>query len=131
MVLLVASPAHAALSNDGTATVEYSGNFAQSFVYQQSDPAVWQESMHVHWDEKATYQLSGRAEHNPTVKLVNETLTLGGGQSDTYAPPNASNSCSATFSKRPGAPNDDLRGVQPQASAAEGSRPAANQRRLR
>jgi hypothetical protein len=104
MLLLGASSARAALSNDGTVTVEYSGNFTQSFIDQPSDPAVGQGSMHFHWDEKATFALSGRSENSPTAKLVTASLTVGGGSSHTYAPPNARYSCSGTFSLRPRAP---------------------------
>ena len=103
-VLWAASPARAALSHDGSVTVEYSGTFAQSFVYQRANPAVWQGSMQFKWDEKATFALSGRAQGTPTATLVSASLTIGGGESNTYAPPNAGHTCSAKFSLRPGAP---------------------------
>ena len=99
------SPANAALSHDGTISVEYSGKYSQAFVYQQSNPAVWQGALQFSFDEKATYALSGNAEGKPTATLLTSSLTLGGGESNTYAPPNSSRTCQTTFSKRANAPD--------------------------
>ncbi|MGZ4185666.1 MAG: hypothetical protein ACXVFA_10040 [Solirubrobacteraceae bacterium] len=106
--LLTALPAQAAAAKGapltgGSVTVEYSGKWAQSFVYQPSNPSVWQGSFSFNWDETATFDLPGKDQaENP--KLVKATLTVGGNHSETFAPPNSSQSCSATFSLRKGGP---------------------------
>lgn len=103
--LVGAAPARAALSNDGTATVEYSGKLAQAYVAQQSDPALQQGKVTFTWDETATFALSGRAEHAETGRLVSWKLTVSGGYQQTFAPPNQGLDCTSTFSLRPGARN--------------------------
>jgi hypothetical protein len=100
-----ATSASAALSNDGRVTIEYSGKLAQSYVADPSNPALQQGQVTFTWDETATFALSGRAEHNETSRLVSWSLTVSGGHTETLAPPNQAVSCSATFSRRPGAPN--------------------------
>jgi hypothetical protein len=100
-----ATCASAALSNDGRVTVEYSGKLAQSYVADASNPALQQGKVTFTWDETATFALSGRAEDNETSRLVSWSLTVSGGHTETLAPPNQAASCSATFSRRPGAPN--------------------------
>jgi hypothetical protein len=67
-----------ALSIDGTATVDYSGHLTQTFVYQPTDPSVWQGTLDMTWDEKETFSLSGRAQKNPTVKVLSRSLTISG-----------------------------------------------------
>lgn len=95
----------AALSNDGTVSIEYSGKYSQSFVYQPSNPAVWQGAMQFSFDEKATYELAGNAQGRPKATLVSRSLTLSGGESNTFAPPNSALTCRATYSARAGAPD--------------------------
>ena len=85
-------------------TIEYSGKWAQSFVYQPSNPSVWQGSFNFNWDETATFDLPGKDQDEGSPKLVKSTLTVGGSHSETLAPPNSSQSCSATFSLRKGGP---------------------------
>jgi hypothetical protein len=45
--LLVWTGSAMALSYDGTVSVEYSGTRDQSFVYQPTNPAVWQGTLHL------------------------------------------------------------------------------------
>ena len=104
----LAAPAHAASAKappltGGSVTIEYSGKWAQSFVYQPSNPSVWQGSFNFNWDETATFDLPGK-DQDANPKLVKATLTVGGSHSETLAPPNSSQSCSATFSLRKGGP---------------------------
>ena len=103
--LAAAVPAQAALSNDGTVTVEYSGKLAQAYVGNVSDPAYGQGHVTFTWDETATFALSGRAEHNETSRLLTWKLTVSGGYGFIAPPPNAGEDCSSTFSLRPGATN--------------------------
>jgi hypothetical protein len=103
--LVGATSATAALSNDGRVTVEYSGKLAQTYVANPSNPALQQGHLTFTWDETAIFALSGRAEHNETSRLVSWSLTVSGGHTETLAPPNQAVSCSATFSRRPGARN--------------------------
>ena len=101
--LALAAPAHAAPLSGGSVTIEYSGKWAQSFVYQPSNPSYGQASLSFNWDETATFDLPGK-DQDANPKLVKATLTVGGNHSDTLAPPNSDQSCSATFSLRKGAP---------------------------
>ncbi len=103
--LLVWAGSAMALSYDGTASVEYSGVRDQSFVYDPSNPAVWQGTLHLVWDEKTTVALYGREQDNPTTKVVSQSQTISGTWTNTYAPPNAAMTCSASLSARPGAPS--------------------------
>jgi hypothetical protein len=101
----VPAQARAALSNDGTVTVEYSGKLAQTYVANPRDPAQQQGKITFVWDETATFALSGRAEQNERSRLVDWKLTVSGGHRETFAPPNSGLNCNAAFSKRPGARN--------------------------
>ena len=101
--LALAAPAYAAPLSGGSVTIEYSGKWAQSFVYQPSNPSVWQGSFSFNWDETATFDLPGK-DQDANPKLAKATLTVGGSHSETLAPPNSSQSCSATFSLRKGGP---------------------------
>jgi hypothetical protein len=47
-------------------------------VYQPSNPAVWQGTLHLVFDEKETVALSGREENNPTTKVLSRSLTVSG-----------------------------------------------------
>ena len=98
-------PAQAALSNDGTVRVEYSGKLAQAYVGDVSNPAYGQGHVTFTWDETATFALFGRAEHNEASRLLTWKLTVSGGYGFTLPPPNQGGDCSSTFSLRPGAPN--------------------------
>jgi hypothetical protein len=93
------------LSNDGTATAEYSGTINESFVYQPAEPAVWQGTATITWDETDTYALSGRMENQPTATVMKRTLTISGSVSNTFAPPNQGLTCTGTLSARPGSPD--------------------------
>jgi hypothetical protein len=104
-VLAGAAPARAALSNDGTVTVQYSGKLAQAYVANPSNPALQQGKVMLTWDETATFALSGRAEHDETSRLVSWNLTVSGGHQETAAPPNQGIDCSSTFSRRASARN--------------------------
>ena len=68
--LAAAAPTQAALSNDGTVSVEYSGKLAQAYVGDVSNPAYGQGQVTFTWDETATFALSGRAENNETSRLA-------------------------------------------------------------
>src|SRR6201995_2112888 len=80
----------------GSVTIEYSGKWAQSFVYQPSNPSGWQGSVSFNWDETATFDPPSK-DQDANPKLVKATLTVGGSHSETLAPPNSSQSCSAMF----------------------------------
>jgi hypothetical protein len=93
-----------ALSYDGTVSVEYSGTTDQSFVYQPTNPAVWQGTLHLVFDEKTTVALYGREQGTPTTKVLSESHTISGTWTNTLAPPNQAMTCTASLSAQPGAP---------------------------
>lgn len=99
--VLAAGAAHAASRTPPPTyvTARYSGTWDESFVYDPSDPATWQESMHFAWDEQAVAQ-AGRP-YPASPRVLSRTLTIGGSKRSTYAPPNAFKDCSATFSVKP------------------------------
>jgi hypothetical protein len=105
LACLVWAGTASALSIDGTATVDYSGHRTQTFVYQPTDPPVWQGTLDMTWDEKETFSLSGRAQKNPTVKVLSRSLTISGSVTNTFAAPNEGLTCSASLSARPGSPD--------------------------
>jgi hypothetical protein len=80
----------------GTVTAEYSGTQDFAYVYQSSDPSVWQQHGHFQWDEKLTV----RPTPTGTVVVGGLEFTITGKIVSTYAPPNTSRSCTATFSAR-------------------------------
>jgi hypothetical protein len=83
--------APAAAHADGWATVEYKGTVDESFIYQTNDPAVWQSMMHLAWDEREVFHLTGTSTVTPVGGLH---LSISGQESSTYAPPNANQDCS-------------------------------------
>jgi hypothetical protein len=93
-----------ALSYDGTVSVEYSGTKDQSFVYQPTNPSVWQGTLHMVFDEKTTVALYGREQGTPTTKVLSESHTISGTWTNTFAPPNQAMTCTASLSAQPGAP---------------------------
>jgi hypothetical protein len=102
-MLAWAAPAMA-LSYDGTVSVEYSGTKDQSFVYQPTNPSVWQGTLHMVFDEKTTVALYGREQGTPTTKVLSESHTISGTWTNTFAPPNQALTCTANLSAQPGAP---------------------------
>jgi hypothetical protein len=105
LCLLVWAGSAMALSYDGTASVEYSGTRDQSFVYDPTNPAVWQGTLHLVFDEKTTVALYGREQDAPTTKVLSQSLTISGTWTNTYAPPNQALTCTGNLSARPGAPS--------------------------
>jgi hypothetical protein len=94
-----------ALSYDGKVSVEYSGTRDQSFVYDPTNPAVWQGTLHLVFDEKTTVALYGREQDTPTTKILSHSQTISGTWTNTYAPPNQAMTCTGNLSARPGAPS--------------------------
>jgi hypothetical protein len=105
LACLVWAGTASALSNDGTATADYSGHLTQKFVYQPTDPSVWQGTLDMTWDEKETFSLLGRAQKHLTVKVLSRSLTISGSVTNTFAAPNEGLTCSASLSARPGSPD--------------------------
>jgi hypothetical protein len=103
-LLAWAGPAMA-LSYDGMVSVEFSGTRDQSFVYQPTNPAVWQGTLHLVFDEKTTVALYGREQDRFTMKVLSESRTISGTWTNTFAPPNQALTCTGNLSARPGAPS--------------------------
>jgi hypothetical protein len=101
-LLACAGPA-VALSYDGMVSVELSGARDQSFVYDPTNPAVWQGTLHLVFDEKTTVALYGREQDAFTTKVLSESRTISGTWTNTYAPPNQAMTCTGSLSARPGA----------------------------
>jgi hypothetical protein len=95
---LVPALAPAVAHADGWVTVEYKGTVDENFIYQPSDPSVWQSTLHFAWDAREVFHLTG----SDQVKSEGLQLTITGKQSSTYAPPNTNQDCS--FSIVPRAP---------------------------
>ncbi|WCB93074.1 hypothetical protein DSM104299_01776 [Baekduia alba] len=89
-VALTCALAPAVAHADGWVTVEYKGTLDESFVYQPSDPSVWQATLHFVWAERQVFHLTG----TDTVKSEGLHLSIAGRQSSTYAPPNTNQNCS-------------------------------------
>src|SRR5437588_8752565 len=69
---------------DGFVTADYSGTWDEAYVYDPSNPAVWQQSMHFVWNELLTAHVGG----NPTIVTVRSMkLTITGTFTSTWAPP--------------------------------------------
>lgn len=83
--------APAAAHADGWATIEYKGTVDETFIYQPSDPSVWQSTLHFAWDEREVFHLTGSGRSTPVGGLH---LAITGQESMTYAPPNAGQDCS-------------------------------------
>jgi len=103
-LLAWAGPAMA-LSYDGMVSVELSGSRDQSFVYDPTNPAVWQGTLHLVFDEKTTVALYGREQDTFKTKVVSESEKISGTWTNTYAPPNDAMTCTGSLSARPGAPS--------------------------
>jgi hypothetical protein len=84
-------------------TAEYSGTLDEGYVYDPKNPATEQETFQLVFDESesATLQQAGPA--IPDKQSLK--ISISGHIDVSYAPPNSSGSCSATFSLRPGAPD--------------------------
>ncbi len=104
LVALALGLAPAAARADGWVTVRYTGTFDQSFVYQPSNPSVWQSTLHFTWDEREVFHLTtpGR------VRSEGLQISIGGKETSTYAPPNTAQDCSFGIAPRPRAPSPIL-----------------------
>ncbi|WP_027006478.1 hypothetical protein [Conexibacter woesei] len=83
--------APAAAHADGWATIEYKGTVDETFIYQPSDPSVWQSTLHFAWDEREVFHLTGTDTSTPVGGLH---LAITGQESMIYAPPNTNQDCS-------------------------------------
>jgi hypothetical protein len=95
-LLLALAPAVARA--DRWVTVEYQGTVDETFIYQPSDPSVWQSTLHFTWDAREVFHLTSPDK----VESKGLHLTIAGKQSSTHAPPNTNQDCS--FSIVPRAP---------------------------
>jgi hypothetical protein len=86
----------------GTVTAEYSGTQDFTYVYDPMNPDMWQQHGHFAWDEKVTV----RPTTGVAVVVGGLQLTITGQTVSTYAPPNTSRSCTATFTARKNIPMD-------------------------
>jgi hypothetical protein len=100
---LVFSAVPARALADGFVTADYSGTWDEAFVYQPSNPSVWQESMRFVWDERETARVGGGSPSAfATVRVLSRTLTITGTITATLAPPNQAMSCTGKYSIRLG-----------------------------
>ena len=104
LVLLVLGLAPAAARADGWVTVRYTGTFDQSFVYQPSNPSVWQATLHFTWDEREVFHLTTP----DRMRSEGLQISIGGKETSTYAPPNTVQDCSFGIAPRPRAPSPIL-----------------------
>jgi hypothetical protein len=93
---LVLALAPAMAHADGWVTVEYKGTVDETFIYQPSDPSVWQSTLHFAWDAREVFHLTSPDQ----VKSEDLQLTITGKQSSTYAPPNTNQNCSFSIVPR-------------------------------
>jgi hypothetical protein len=89
---------------DGWVTVEYTGTVDETFIYQPSDPSVWQSTLHFAWNEREVFHLTG----SDQVKSEGLKLTITGKQSSFHAPPNTNQDCSFSIVPRTPLPKDQL-----------------------
>jgi hypothetical protein len=93
---LVLALAPAVAHADDWVTVQYKGTVDETFIYQPSDPSVWQSTLHFAWDEREVFRLTG----SDQVKSEGPQLTITGKQSAIYAPPNTNQNCSFSIAPR-------------------------------
>jgi hypothetical protein len=101
---LVLALAPAVAHADGWVTVEYKGTVDETFIYQPSDPSVWQSTLHFAWAAREVFHLTG----SDQVKSEGLQLTITGQQSATYAPPNTNQNCSFSIVPRTPLPEGQL-----------------------
>ena len=101
---LVLALAPAIAQADGWVTVEYKGTVDETFIYQPSDPAAWQSTLHFAWDAREVFHLTGTDQ----VKSEGLELSITGQQSSTYAPPNTNQNCSFSIVPRTPLPQGPL-----------------------
>ncbi len=104
LVALVLGLTPAAARADGWVTVRYTGTFDQSFVYQPSNPSVWQSTLHFTWDEREVFHLTTP----DRMRSEGLQISIGGKETSTYAPPNTAQDCSFGIAPRPRAPSPIL-----------------------
>jgi len=101
----VLSPTAAAAAS-GLVTVEYSGSWEFTFVYDESDPSSWQENGSYKWDEAETVRPCSSAQHGcPSAgyEVVGApSLSISGSITSAYAPPNQGKDCTGSFSPAAG-----------------------------
>jgi hypothetical protein len=95
-VVLVVALAPAVAHADGWVTVEYKGTVDETFIYQPTDPSVWQSTLHFAWDEREVFHLTSP----DRVKSEGLQLTITGKQSSLHAPPNTNQDCSFSIAPR-------------------------------
>jgi hypothetical protein len=93
----VVSVAQAKSSNAGLVAVKYSGRVSDRFVYQSSNPSLWNTALEFRWTEIEVAVLRNGA----APKVLTSSLTVFGGERESYSSPNQP-SCTSYFHRRRG-----------------------------
>lgn len=93
--LLVAS-AQAKSSNAGLVAVRYNGTVSNRFVYEPSDPSLWNTAFEFRWNETYLAILVGG-----NLRPLSSSLSVIGGERESYSSPNQP-SCTSYFHRRKG-----------------------------
>ncbi len=105
LVALVGCAVMPAMANaDGWVTVRYTGTWDHLRIFEPENPAAQQNTVHLAWDERQVFHLTGQN----TVKPEPPQVSISGRFRSTYAPPNSNLDCSFAIVPRPGAPSPIL-----------------------